>query len=68
MIDKVNLKHMLSSEKITVQTLASFQRIEEALTGNTSDDLNELIFLIKIVSDKANKIQEISSCMLNGDC
>lgn len=53
---------------LTIQTQAAFERIEEALTGKTSDDLYELIESLKLMTKKAEEIREISNCLMTGDC
>lgn len=53
---------------LTLQTEAAFERINEALVGNTKDDLSSLILHLNELTKKAKKIEEVSACMLSGDC
>ena len=49
------------SENLTVQTIAAFQRIQEALLGKTDDDFEELTININYLLEKAKDIQNITS-------
>lgn len=53
---------------LTLQTAAAFERIQDALIGKTDDDLNSLAIHLNELNKKAKEIQEISACILNGDC
>ncbi len=46
---------------LTIQTAAAFERIDEALTGKTSDDFNDLLEMLKELTKKASKISIIKS-------
>lgn len=56
------------SNILTIQTAAAFERINEALVGNTEDNLSSLILHLTELIEKAKKIEEVSACMLSGDC
>jgi len=49
------------SEKLTIQTIAAFQRIQEALLGKTDDSFDELIINLNYLLDKVKDIQRISA-------
>lgn len=55
-------------KKLTLQTAAAFERIYEALVGKTDDDLSSLSLHLQELLNKAQEIQEISSCFNSGDC
>ncbi len=54
--------------KLTLQTSAAFERIEDALIGKTTDDLTLLIFHLNELNKKAKEIQNVNACILTGDC
>lgn len=54
--------------ELTLQTSAAFERIADALVGKTDDDLNSLAVHLNELNKKAQEIQEISACLLTGDC
>lgn len=54
--------------QLTLQTSAAFERIYDALIGNTNDDLSCLALHLDELLRKAKEIQEISACILTGDC
>jgi hypothetical protein len=56
------------SDKLTLQTASAFERIYDALMGTTDDDLDSLIFHLKELSRKAEEIQNVSACLISGDC
>jgi len=56
------------SDKLMLQTAAAFERIYDALMGTTDDDLDSLIFHLKELSRKAEEIQNVSACLISGDC
>ena len=53
---------------MTLQTLAAFERIQDALIGETDDDLEVLMRSLEELLEKARDIQNVSACMLSGDC
>lgn len=53
---------------MTLQTLAAFERIQDALVGKTDDDLEVLMRSLEELLDKARDIQNVSACLLSGDC
>lgn len=53
---------------LTLQTSAAFERIYDALMGKTNDNLNDLVFHLNELNRKAKEIQDISACLLTGDC
>lgn len=53
---------------ITIQTQAALERIQEALVGKTDDDLKTLIENLDSLLDRAKTIQEVSACLISGDC
>ena len=53
---------------LTLQTQAAFERILDALVGKTDDDLNSLVLHLTELNRKAREIQDISACLLTGDC
>lgn len=54
--------------ELTLQTSAAFERIYDALMGKTNDDLDSLSLHLRELARKANEIQDMSACILNGDC
>jgi hypothetical protein len=46
--------------KLTIQTAAAFERIDEALMGKTLDEFEDLIVMLKNLTNKANRISAIS--------
>ena len=55
------------NNSLTLQTVAAFERIYEALIGKTEDDLNSLSLHLKELTRKAEEIQEVSAGMRSGD-
>lgn len=53
---------------ITLQTAAAFERIQEALLGKTEDDLKYLSMHLEELLLKAKEVQEVSACLISGDC
>ena len=53
---------------ITLQTLAALERIQDALIGRTDDNLDTLKASLESLLTKARDIQEVSACLLSGDC
>jgi len=49
------------SEHLTIQTIAAFQRIQEALLGKTDDSFEELISNLNYLLEKAKDIQNITA-------
>ena len=49
--------------KLTTQTAAAFERIDEALMGKTQDDFDNLLEMLKNLISKANRISVISAEM-----
>jgi hypothetical protein len=54
--------------QLTLQTAAAFERILESLMGKTDDDLNSLALHLNELNRKAKEIQDVSACILTGDC
>lgn len=48
--------------------MAAFDRIQDALVGKTDDDLEVLMRSLEELLDKARDIQNVSACLLSGDC
>lgn len=59
---------MKMPKNLTLQTAAAFERINEALVGNTKDDLSSLTLHLNQLIEKAKKIEEVSACMFSGNC
>jgi hypothetical protein len=55
-------------DKLTLQTAAAFERIYDALMGRTEDDLSTLTLHLEELSRKAKEVQEVSACLISGDC
>lgn len=53
---------------LTLQTSAAFERIYDALMGKTEDNLKDLALHLNDLNRKAKEIQDISACLLTGDC
>jgi hypothetical protein len=53
---------------ITLQTLAALERIQDALIGNTDDNLDTLKASLESLLNKARDIQDVSACLQSGDC
>lgn len=53
---------------LSLQTAAAFERIYEALVGKTEDDLSILSLHLKELTRKAKEIQDVSACLVSGDC
>lgn len=54
--------------QLTLQTAAAFERILDSLMGKTDDDLNSLALHLNELNRKAKEIQDVSACILTGDC
>lgn len=54
--------------RITLQTASALERIQEALLGKTEDDLKYLSMHLEELLHKAKEIQEVSACLISGDC
>jgi hypothetical protein len=52
---------------LTLQTAAAFERIYEALMGETEDKLSLLILHLKELERKSKEIQEVVAHQINGD-
>ena len=55
-------------QKLTLQTAAAFERIYDALMGRTEDDLSALTLHLEELSRKAKEVQDVSACLISGDC
>jgi hypothetical protein len=55
------------NNSLTLQTVAAFERIYDALMGKTDDDLTHLALHLKELTRKAEEIQEVSAGMRSGD-
>jgi hypothetical protein len=55
-------------QNLSLQTAAAFERIYEALLGKTEDDLSALSLHLEELNRKAKEIQEVSACLISGDC
>ena len=55
-------------KQLTLQTVAAFERVYDALMGRTDDDLNALSLHLEELSRKAKEIQDVSACLESGDC
>ena len=55
------------NNSLSLQTVAAFERIYDALIGKTDDDLNQLALHLKELTRKAEEIQEVSAGMRSGD-
>lgn len=53
---------------LTDDTKLAFSRIEQALLGNTEDNLKSLMSELNSLLNQAKQIEEVSSCIINGDC
>lgn len=58
----------MMEKQLTLQTAAAFERIYEALLGKTEDDLSALSQHLEELNHKAKEIQDVSACLLSGDC
>lgn len=47
--------------KLTIQTTAAFERIDEALMGKTQDDYDFVVAKIKSLIEKVNRIEKITN-------
>jgi len=56
------------SENLSLQTAAAFERIYDSLMGKTDDDLRVLALHLEELSRKAKEVQEVSACLISGDC
>jgi hypothetical protein len=55
-------------KQLTLQTAAAFERIYQSLMGETEDDLSILSLHLEELTRKAKEIQDVSSCLITGDC
>ena len=55
-------------KQLTLQTAAAFERIYDSLMGLTDDDLSTLLLHLKELTRKAKEIQDVSACLVSGDC
>ena len=55
-------------KQLTLQTAAAFERVYDALMGKTDDDLSILALHLEELNRKAKEIQDVSACLLSGDC
>ncbi len=55
---------VMTKSKLTIQTAAAFERIDEALMGKTSDEFEDLLLMLNNLTSKANRITAIT-CELN---
>jgi hypothetical protein len=55
-------------KQLTLQTAAAFERVYDALMGRTDDDLRSLALHLEELTRKAKEIQDVSACMISGDC
>jgi hypothetical protein len=56
------------SHNLSLQTAAAFERIYDSLMGKTDDDLSILSLHLEELTRKAKEIQDVSSCLITGDC
>jgi hypothetical protein len=54
--------------QLTLQTAAAFERVYDALMGRTEDDLSTLALHLEELSRKAKEVQDVTACMISGDC
>jgi len=52
--------------KLTIQTAAAFERIDEALMGKTQDDYDFIVSKIKSLTEKIKRIEVITNELNNG--
>lgn len=50
----------MPNTKITIQTAAAFERIDEALIGKTQDDFEFVVAKIKSMMNKVKRIETIT--------
>jgi hypothetical protein len=55
-------------QNLSLQTAAAFERVYDALIGKTDDDLSILALHLEELTRKAKEIQDVSACLLSGDC
>jgi len=53
---------------LSLQTAAAFERIYDSLMGKTDDDLGAVSLHLKELTRKAKEIQDVSACLVSGDC
>jgi len=51
---------IMPNTKITIQTAAAFERIDEALIGKTQDDFEFVVAKIKSMMNKVKRIETIT--------
>ncbi len=56
------------TKQLTLQTAAAFERIYESIMGRTEDDLSSLALHLEELSRKTKEVQDVSACMISGDC
>lgn len=49
------------SENLTIQTVAAFQRIQEALLGKTEDSFDELVLNLNYLLERAKDIKNVTA-------
>lgn len=55
---------VMTKTRLTLQTAAAFERIDEALMGKTLDEFSDLVEMLKNLTNKASRISAIS-CEVN---
>lgn len=50
----------MSNSRLTIQTAAAFERIDEALIGKTQDDYDFVVGKIKSLIEKVKRIESIT--------
>jgi hypothetical protein len=55
-------------QNLSLQTAAAFERVYDALMGKTDDDLSILALHLEELNRKAKEIQDVSACLVSGDC
>lgn len=56
---------VMNNTRLTIQTAAAFERIDEALIGKTQDDYDFVVGKIKSLTEKIKRIESITK-ELNG--
>jgi len=51
---------VMSNSRLTIQTAAAFERIDEALIGKTQDDYDFVVGKIKSLIEKVKRIESIT--------
>jgi hypothetical protein len=55
-------------EGLELKTAASLEILRESIFESGGDDLSVLIYHLDILLEKAKEVQEISACMITGNC